>query len=175
MAGTASTAGRGRPAEPPQLKWLKSVDGDKGLDSGGRVIPEPVPFPRAAPEKPDTLNEDGVWLWDKVVEQMHSIGLLKPLDGPSLEVMCQTWARWRMAVRQRMLANADDPVNSHGGLLRENSQGWVAAPWVGIEERAAKDLRGWFAEYGITPAAEKNLRSEAAEAGGDGGNVFSGG
>lgn len=87
--------------------------------------------------------------------------MLKPIDGPSLEVMCQTFARWRDAVRQR----------EERGALNENSQGVVTAPWVGIEERASKEFRAWCAEYGITPAAEKNLRAESGS-NDDDGNPF---
>jgi len=87
---------------------------------------------------------------------MESIGLLKPIDGPSLEVMCETFARWRDAVRQRQ----------QHGALGKNSQGVVAAPWVGIEERASKEFRAWCAEYGITPAAEKNIKQESGAADG---------
>lgn len=96
-------------------------------------------------------------MWDQVVKQMTSIGLLKPLDGPGLEVACETFARWRDAVRMR---------KEHGPLA-ENSQGRVAAPWVGIEERASREFRLWCAEFGFTPAAEKALAGEVAGGGPD--------
>ena len=40
-------------------------------------------------------------LWDLVVDQMSTIGLLKPLDGPALQVACENYARWKEAVRFR--------------------------------------------------------------------------
>lgn len=161
----AATANTGRKAAPHGLRVLSGQgirkDG-RATDSGGRPIEEGPSFHRAAPAKPGNLSKDAAWLWDQVVDQMQTIGLLKPIDGPSLEVMCETFARWRDAVRQRQ----------QHGALGKNSQGVVTAPWVGIEERASKEFRAWCAEYGITPAAEKNLRA-AGEAGhGSDGNPF---
>src|SRR5690606_12634497 len=128
------------------------------LDSGGREIEPEVKFVREAPTKPAHLSADAEWLWDRVVEQMTTVGVLKPLDGAALEAACETFARWREAVRFR---------HDHG-LLGKNSQGTVAAPWIGIEERASKEFRAWCAEFGITPAAERHLRAESGGADADG-------
>lgn len=150
----SKSANTGRKAAPTALRIIGGQGTRKDgtpTDSGGRPIPETPNFARSAPEKPAHLKGDAEWLWDRVVDQLETIGLLKPIDGPSLEVMCETFARWRDAVRQR---------NQHGALGK-NSQGVVAAPWVGIEERASKEFRAWCAEYGITPAAESNLKAES--------------
>lgn len=178
-----SNAAAGRKAEPIGLKLLKGTKNEEGVtrDSGGRAVPQPPPFSRAAPVRPEHLDPDGAWLWDQVVDQMNSVGLLKPLDGSALEVMCETFSRWREAVRMRKeQARRDEEQNEFGsGMLHGNSQGKVTAPWLGIEERAAKDLRTWFAEFGITPAAEKNLVADVPETnpgigGGFNGNPFAG-
>lgn len=144
----------------PQLRLLTGRG--PGKDSAGRSIPEPLPVDRAQPSKPENLTADAEWLWDQVLAQYSSVGLLKPLDASSLEVACETFARWREAVRQRKLH----------GMIGKNSQGVVTAPWVGIEERASKDFRAWCAEFGFTPASEKNL-SVDVPTGGPGANPFS--
>lgn len=150
----AKNAAMGRKGAPPALKLLKG-DG-KGHDSGGRKIEEPVPFGRSLPTKPSQLSPDAGWLWDQVIEQMKTVGVLKPLDAAGLEVACETFARWREAVRFRQ----------EHAILAKNSQGTVAAPWVGIEERAGRDFRTWCAEFGFTPAAEKNLIADTSGNGG---------
>lgn len=149
----AAAANAGRKAAPRHLRVMAGSTGKDGTprDSGGRPVEAPVNFTREAPAKPADMSEDASWLWDRVVEQMTTVGLLKPLDAAALEVACETFARWREAVRFRQ---------AHA-LLSKNSQGTVAAPWIGIEERASKDFRAWCAEFGITPAAEKNLRAES--------------
>jgi P27 family predicted phage terminase small subunit len=155
----ATPANRGRKAAPRGLRLLNggtSADG-KPVDSGGREIEAAVKFERVPPAKPEHLSPDAAWLWDQVVGQMVSHGLLKPLDGPALEVACETFGRWRAAVRMRI----------EDGMLASNSQGRVTAPWTGIEERASKEFRAWCAEFGITPAAERHLRAESGVPDGD--------
>lgn len=153
----AAAANAGRKAKPPTLKLLEGRG--NGRDSNGRVVKPALDLHRAMPSKPANLSPDAEWLWDQVVEQLKSTGLLKPLDAASLEVVCETFARWREAVRFRQERQ----------LLGQNSQGIVAAPWIGIEERASKDFRAWAAEFGFTPASEKNLE------GGTGGGSDAGG
>lgn len=128
-------------------------------DSGGRPIERGPAFRREAPVKPDGLSPDAAELWDLVCAELETVGLLKPLDAPALEMACETFARWRGAVRLR---------REHG-VLAVNSQGQVAAPWCGVEERAAREFRSWAAEFGFTPAAEKALARAAGDDGAGGG------
>jgi len=161
----AATANAGGAKMPPNLRVLNGrgtrKDGQE-TDSGGRPVQAGPNFQRALPAKPAELSPDAAWLWDRVIEQMRTIGLLKPIDAAALEAMCETFARWREAVRFR---------RDHA-LLGKNSQGTVAAPWIGIEERASKEFRAWCAEFGITPAAERNLVGQEAVHGGSDGNPF---
>lgn len=158
----AIPAGSKRKAAPAKLRLVNGrgtrQDGIP-TDSGGRPIEKGPDFTRSAPVKPDGMSPDASELWDLVVEQLTTIGLLKPLDGPALLVACENYARWREAVRFRQ----------EHGLLGRNSQGTVAAPWTGIEERASREFRAWAAEFGFTPAAEKALAGEVS-----GGTIDSG-
>lgn len=147
MTTSAASGPRSRNQVPRNLKILGGTS--PGRDSGGRKIPPAIPFERGPLVKPEMLSPDASWMWDRVVEQMESIGLLKPLDALALEVACENFARMREAVRKRQ----------SDGLLTANSQGVVAGQWIGIEERAARDFRSWCAEFGLTPVSEKKLRS----------------
>ena len=164
----ATPAGSKRKPAPAQLRLVSGRGARKDgvpTDSGGRPIPKGPSFTRAAPTKPDELSADASWLWDQVVEQMTTLGLLKPLDAAALEVVCETFARWREAVRMRRAS----------GLLAENSQGRVTAPWIAIEKTSANEFRQWCAEFGFTPAAEKALAGEVGNVtspGADPGNPF---
>lgn len=102
-------------------------------------------------EKPDGLSEDASWLWDRVIEHMQGIGLLKPLDEASLKIMCERYALLCGSIRRRQ----------QDGFTVVTSRGEVMAPWVRIENDVSRDFRSWCAEYGLTPAAEKNLRGPA--------------
>jgi P27 family predicted phage terminase small subunit len=146
------------------LKILEGGQNKMGepIDNKGRKIKADPGFTRGLPVKPEDLSEDADFLWDTIVEQMETKGILKPLDAASLEMVCETYSRWRYAVKQRRLY----------GALGKNSQGVVTAPWVGIEERASKEFRSWCAEFGLTPAAEKNLTTEEGTAAPDAYNPF---
>lgn len=140
----------------PKPRALKIVEGNPSK----RPIEDEVNFTRGEPAKPEDLSEDASWLWDQIIEQMRGVGLLKPLDAPSLEILCETYARWKEAAKMR----------KEKSILSNNSQGLVSAPWIGIEERAGKEFRAWCAEYGLTPAAERNLAPDEAQ--GELGNPF---
>lgn len=160
----ATPANAGRKSAPHALRILGGRETKHGepIDSAGRPIIKPPSFGRGAPKRPKHIEGDAAWLWDRVVEQMDGIGILKPLDGPSLEVMCETFARWREATRQRY----------QNGLVHTTSQGQSAAPWIGIEERAGREFRAWCSEYGITPAAERNLTNGETSNVPDGDNPY---
>lgn len=147
MATPAASAARGRKAVPRNLKLLQGIA--PGKDSGGREVPPELPFVRGPLPKPSHLSPDAAWLWDLVIEQMGTIGLLKPVDASSLEAVCECFARMREAVRWRQ----------QHGLASKTSQGVNVAWWIRIEAEASREFRSWCAEYGLTPAAEKNLRS----------------
>ncbi len=155
----------GRIPKPPRLKIVEGRGTRKRdgvpTDSGGRPVEVlDLGGRRGVPLKPVHLSADASWLWDQVVEQMESVGLLKPVDGPALEVVCETFSRWREAVRLRRSKE----------LLGRNSQGVVAAPWVGIEERASRDFRSWCTEFGFTPASEGKIVGELSNAQQNGGS-----
>lgn len=146
MATSSPSASRGRKQVPRNLKLLQGVA--PGRDSGGRTVPPEIPFERGPLEKPAALSPEASWLWDRVIEHMESIGLLKPLDAASLKVMAERYALLCAAIRRRQ----------KDGLTVVTSRGEVMAPWVRVENDVSRDFRSWCAEYGLTPAAEKNLR-----------------
>lgn len=152
----AAGAAAGRKSKPA---YLKLVEGrGNGRDSGGRKVPEPPPFKRAAPEKPEDLSHWAGVMWDAIVKELPDANLLKPLDAFALEVGCETWARWKEAKLLRT-------KQTQAGLLAKNSQGLVVSPLVRVESEASRDFRAWCSEFGLTPAAEVKLASEAESSG----------
>lgn len=143
---SATTSPTGRPRRSPTLKLVPEDH------AAGPAVGPLASTTAGAPIKPDGLSADASEMWDLVVSQMASTGLLRPLSGPALEVACETFAQWREAVRLRR----------ERGLTAVGSQGVGVGPWVRIEQQAGKEFRGWCAEYGITPAAERKLAVETS-------------
>jgi P27 family predicted phage terminase small subunit len=146
-------ANAGRKPKPHGLRLLEGR-GD-GRDSGGREIKPPPGFQRLPPPKPEGMSEVAAELWDRIVPELQRLQVTKPIDGPALEMMCETYARWHAARQLRLDRVRDDDPDA--GLLAMNSQGKNTAPWVGVEERAAKEFRAWCSEFGLTPAAESKI------------------
>lgn len=144
MAGNKNS---GRRSRPHNLQLLEGRG--NGKDAAGRPIPEPPPFTREAPECPEHLTGYARELWERIVPQLDNLKLLKDLDGPSLEMACETYAMWREAVDKR---------KSIGMIGKGAIKGTVViAPWVRIEISAGKEFRSWCREYGLTPSAEMSL------------------
>lgn len=161
-------ANAGRKARPHGLKVIEGRG--NGKDSGGREIKPPPGFTRLPPAKPEGMSPQAAELWDQLVDELQRLQVTKPIDGPALEMACETYARWH-AARQMRIDHARSEAGTEG-LLSVNSQGLTTAPWVGVEERAAKEFRAWCSEFGLTPAAESKIGG-----GGDDGadNPFGGG
>lgn len=150
------TANAGRKPAPRKLQLLNGRA--PGRDSGGREVKPTPGFRRMPPDKPAGLSPDASRMWDLFVAELSRLQLTKPIDGPALEVGCETYARWKQAKRARLKLRGR-------GLLHMNSQGQAAHPLVGIEERASKDFRAWCSEFGLTPAAEGKLGGQEADGG----------
>lgn len=144
------------PSPKPRHANLKLVEGrGNGRDSGGRKVRTPPAFIRIPPERPDYVTGYAAELWDRIVVELPRLGLLKDLDGPSLEMLCQSYSVWRKCVEVRLEREAKVPDAK--GILGSNSQGVVVAPWLKAERDAATDFRAWCGEYGLTPSAEMKL------------------
>lgn len=144
---SAKTSPDGRPRRSPSLKLVP-----QDLEAGAEASRPLAGSPAGVPTKAEGLSADASEMWDLVVSQMATTGLLRPLSGPALEVACETYAQWREAVRMRR----------ERGLTSVGSQGVGVGPWVRIEQQAGKEFRGWAAEYGITPAGERKLAVETS-------------
>lgn len=176
-------ANAGRKRKPAALKLLEGTG--NGRDSGGRKVQAGPGFRRLPPKKPADMSPVASDLWDEMVDELQRLQLTKPVDGPALEMLCEAYSRWHQARAMRLAGTRMIPAaieDENGaemliptveGLLGKNSQGWSAAPWIGIEERAAKEYRAWCAEFGMTPAAEVKVGGAGEEADAD--NPFDGG
>ena len=145
-----ATANAGRKAKPAALKLVEGRG--NGRDSGGRVIKDAPAFRRLPPTKPHDLSPDAAELWDELIGELSRLELVREIDGAALRACCESFARYRTAVRMRQ----------QQGILAMTSQGQGVAPWVRVEESAGKEFRAWAAEFGLTPAAEAKLATTGA-------------
>lgn len=168
---------------PVSLKLLEGRG--NGRDSGGRKVAAVPLFKRLPPEAPDWLPDEARAEWDRVVPELARLELTKPVDRAALTAYVLTWQRladasrlitehqnFTYVIRSKDGEVIDTETIEGYGLLGQNSQGIVRAPWVAIAEAASKDLRAWCAEFGFTPSAEAKLSVQEADNGEE--DIFSG-
>ena len=170
----------------PRPVALKLLEGrGHGRDSGGRKVAETPLFKRIPPEAPEWLPAEARAEWDRVVPELARLELTKPVDRAALTAYVLTWQRlvdasklvsehqdFTYVIRGKDGEVIDSERIDGYGLLGQNSQGIVRAPWVAIIEAASKDLRAWCAEFGFTPSAEAKLSVQEADHGEE--DIFSG-
>lgn len=144
------------PSPKPMPAKLRLIGGrGPGRDSGGRKVEAPPAFTRYAPERPDDLSAEAAKHWDEIVPELARLELLTPSHAGGLEIMCETWSRWR---------EAQELVREEG-VLGENSQGRVRHPAVAVVEAASREYRAWAGEFGLTLATEGRLNLKEAQRG----------
>lgn len=150
----------GPKSAPAALKLMKGRG--NGTDSGGRKVGTPPPFRRVAPEPPEWMSDEAAAEWRRVVPELQRLDLVKAPDAAALTAYCESWARFVDACR----------LIRERGMTHPTSQGESVAPWVGIAERAGREIRAFAAEFGLTPAAEMKLAKVGDSVGGEESNPY---
>lgn len=164
MPGNSNSGRRSQPAQVLQMKGRRP-----GVDSGGRKIPEVPKFRRAAPEPPEWLSPEARAEWDRVVPGLQLLDILKEEDRANLAAYCETWATFVLAVRnvQDNGETIEHTVISHGPNGRTERTSEIVNPFIAVARAAGKELRGFAAQFGLTPSSETALGK--AGGGDDGG------
>lgn len=130
---------------PPSLRL--ATGRTDHTDSGGRPVAT-GPLPYKLPERPDYVGGYGPTMWDFVVAELADKEVLRAVDAEALAACCVAYDRWRTAVEAR---------RKDGITIMNRFNQPIRAPWVQVEEAAAKELQSWLREFGLTPSAAANL------------------
>lgn len=144
----------GRPPTPAPLLLLNGR-GD-GQDSAGRPVKTPPPFKRIAPNPPTWLSREAKAEWRRVAPGLSRLDLVKPEDRATLAAYCQVWSR---------LVAAYKDIDKNGTTVRNESTRkdgttsvwWTKNPAVAVAEQAESRLLQYAGQFGLTPAAERNV------------------
>ncbi len=136
--------------------------------SPGGAEPENAVHPQMGrPTPPTWLHVEARAVWDVLIEQLESMGVLALCDSWILVRYCVTYAQWVRAVRW-----IDEKANPVTGPV------WVktddAGKMIGIYEypqvfqagRLGQQLAQMEASLGLSPAARTRLRAEVEMGGG---------
>lgn len=105
------------------------------------------------PPRPAHLDGDAAEAWDHLIGVLSARQVLTLADARALELLCETWGRYRQATRSL----AEDGItiklyDRHGKVkqVRRN-------PASGIQVELARLLRLQLAEFGLTPASRTRV------------------
>jgi P27 family predicted phage terminase small subunit len=157
-----------RTAQPAALKLLTGRA--EGRDSGGRKVNPGPAFRRIAPQPPTWLSREAAAEWRRVTPGLQRLDVLKEEDRAMLAAYCETWSTFVKATRL---------VTLEGLTLQQittrpdgsSSEKTVPNPAVAIARNAGRELRGFAAQFGLSPSTEQAL-SRGADDGDEDDNPF---
>lgn len=140
------TTGRGRRRKPTALKKLEG-------NPGKRALPENEPQPNLSrPPKPTNLSGSASKLWDYLSDELLAMKVLTTADGPALRMLCESWHTFFEA-RRALNQFGSTFYETHGpsGVLIKRH------PAVSVMNETNRAIKGWLAEFGLTPAARTRI------------------
>lgn len=144
--GTRRVKGR-----KPKPSGLRLAEGNLGK----RAIPAEPPVKRGAPERPEWLEGEALKEWDRIVPQLEAAGLLAHVDRAALAAYCETWARF---VDETLKAKKT------GSLVKTPNGYPVTSPHYTNARQAARDLKDWAEQFGLSPSARARVKAGPAPA-----------
>jgi P27 family predicted phage terminase small subunit len=110
------------------------------------------------PTPPDDLKGEGLREWDRVCDELHTLGRLNKVDRALLTTYCRCWATFCQVSAQ---VDKDGPVtvysNGNAGLT----------PYYKAQKETAALLQSLLAAMGLTPAARDFDRDDSEDEVGD--------
>lgn len=140
----------GRRGPAPKPTALRLIDGDREAR-----INRSEPVPRSgAVECPEDTPDDVRDVFEYTLRELEHMGVDAPADRDAL--MCYCWAVRNHRAASRVLAKSSLLVRGmHGHLVRN--------PAVIEQGKAARDIRVFAQEFGLTPSARSRIASSAEE------------
>lgn len=141
---------------------------------GHRPLNEAEVKPNAvAPEMPKTLSRAARREWHFIVRKLLDLKILTEVDGKALAAYCEAYAEWEQACRdvRKYGQLIEEPVVDKMGfavvMKSTNDDGSITTmplyrlkenPAVRTRNNAAKTMKAFLIEFGLTPATRAKLK-----------------
>lgn len=133
---------RGPVPKPTKLKLIEGNPGKRPLNQN-----EPKPEP-IAPDPPKWLTGEAKKEWLRVAPELEKLGLLTRVDMAALAGYCQAYATWVKA--EKILKKEGLTFTTPNGYIQQR-------PEVSIAQKSLQIVRGFCAEFGLTPSARSRM------------------
>ncbi len=144
-----------RPGPPPKPTALKLLRGNPGRRPVNTREPKPKANTRACPK---WLSAEAQAAWKLIVPELKKLGLFTAIDTDALVIYCDTWSRWKRAVRFLQEHGDTYAVADADGNERHKTY-----PQVGIARSLLPVLNRYAQEFGMTPSARSRIEIKADE------------
>jgi P27 family predicted phage terminase small subunit len=133
---------RGRKPKPTALRILEG-------NREKRPISQDEPQPDVGlPPAPDDLKGEALEEWNSRGPRLVALGVLTELDIPAFYAYCDAWGRYQEAKAQ--IAKLGEVVRSPSGYPIPN-------PYRAIANRAVKQCKEFWLEFGMTPSSRTRI------------------
>lgn len=144
----------------PKPTHLKLVEGNAGRRPLNRKEPKPkASAPTGKNAAPKHLSEKARQVWTRVQVELSRSGILTDVDHPALEMLCEAFADYFRAGDELRAFGSHyyETVNQAGGVMHR------AHPAVAVMRDADRRIKGWLAEFGMTPSARSRVERVGEE------------
>jgi P27 family predicted phage terminase small subunit len=135
-----------QPGQGRKLKATTIVDKLRGRDINN-----------AMPSCPAWLSLEAKRIWKREAPKLHEAGLLSFVDGPAFANYCLLRAQLKQAYEELGGSLTYMSVNKNG------SEYEMAKPQVAIVQKCIDQLKGYAAEFGMTPASRSRIPAKAKD------------
>ena len=133
---------QGRRPIPTALKLLAGNPGKRLLNQN-----EPKPE-KKIPSCPDSIAGEARKEWRRMSRRLARLGLVTEIDRAALAAYCRAWQVWSDAVEEVRKTSA--VVKAPNGMPMLN-------PYLSVELRAAKQMKSFLVEFGMTPSSRSRI------------------
>lgn len=139
----------GRPPKPTSMKIVNGNPGKRPLNAR-----EPQ-YDAHSGDAPDGLNDDGLWMWNRLARLLIPQGLLTQADEPMAVAWCEAWAdlveaRSALAAHHTQFHSYD--AVGQGGMI-------MTHPAFRRKANATERLNKLSGKFGFSPSDRAKIQS----------------
>lgn len=139
----------GRKPQPTALKILRGNPGKRPLPKD-----EPQPAP-GIPECPEHLDSVARLEWERIVPELHSLGIMAHIYRAAIAAYCQAYSRWQAA--EGVIATEGlTTMNPETGCVRTH-------PAVQIAKESMRLVKEFAVEFGLTASSITRIKATKSE------------
>jgi len=133
----------------PSKKTEEEMNAPKLDDFLDDTMPEP---PAEVTEEPEALKE-----WNRIVPQLHEVGIIRTIDQTTLSAYCCAYAEWIIGLRSLR----------KGRLVRTRAGTYQVNPMFRVVKEASAQMARFLTEFGLTPSSRVRLKPGGKKGDGD--------